>query len=242
FSNPPELWISMSTLRSTDDGSQPTTEQRDNSFFRCVARLKPGVSIRQAQANIDTITANWHQQYPQTINAGSKLISVLTVLVGYARTALFMLCAMAGCVLLVACVNVANLLLARSLSRNREISIRAALGAGRWQIIKQLLVESALLGTLGGFAGLLLAVCGVDSMKAFLPDVPRINEISPDPRVLAFAALLSLGVGIFAGLLPAWRASHPNLATSMNEATRGSSEGAAGSRTRAGLVVIEIVL
>jgi len=242
FTNPPELWVSMSILRATDDGSLPMTEQRDNDFFQCIARLKPSVSIQQAQANIDTITASWHQQYPQKINTGAKVVPELSAMVGNTRSALLMLCAMAGCVLLVACVNVANLLLARSLSRNREISIRAALGAGRWQIIKQLLVESTLLGTLGGFSGLLLAVWGVDSMKAFLPGIPRIDEISPDPRVLAFTALLSLGVGIFAGLLPAWRASQPNLATSMNEATRGSSEGAAGGRTRAGLVVIEIVL
>src|SRR5207253_7803129 len=131
---------------------------------------------------------------------------------------------------------------ARSLSRNREISIRAALGAGRWQIIKQLLVESTLLGTLGGFSGLLLAIWGVDSMKALLPGIPRIDQISPDPRVLAFTALISLGVGILAGLLPGWRASHLNLAGSLNENSRGSTEGAAGSRTRAVLVVIEIVL
>jgi putative ABC transport system permease protein len=153
-----------------------------------------------------------------------------------------MLCAMAGCVLLVACVNVANLLLARSLSRNREISIRAALGAGRWHIIKQLLVESIVLGVLGGLAGLLLATWAVDSLKAFLPSIPRIDEISPDPRVLTFTGLVSLGVGIFAGLLPAWRVSHPNLATSLNEAARGSSEGASGRRTRASLVMFEIVL
>ena len=242
FSNPPEVWISMSILRTSDDGSRPMTEQRDNDFLQCVARLKPGVSLKQAQANIDTITAKWHQQYPQKINAGAKVIPELTAMVGNTRSALFMLCAMAGCVLLVACVNVANLLLARSLSRNREISIRAALGAGRWQIIKQLLVESTLLGTLGGFAGLLLAIWGVDSMKAFLPGIPRMDEISPDPRVFGFTVLLSLGVGIFAGLMPAWRVSHPNLATSMNEVTRGSSEGAAGGRTRASLVVIEIVL
>src|SRR5438477_6841566 len=242
FANPPELWVSMSTLRSTDDGSQPMTEQRDNDFVGCVARLKTGVSIRQAQANIDTITAAWHRQYPAKINTGAKVVPELSAMVGNSRSALPMLCAMAGCVLLVACVNVANLLLARSLSRNREISIRAALGAGRWQIIKQLLVESALLGIFGGLAGLMLAIWGVDSMKAFLPGIPRIDEISPDPRVLAFTALLSLGVGIFAGLLPAWRASQPNLGTSMDEATRGSSEGAAGGRTRAGLVVIEIVL
>jgi putative ABC transport system permease protein len=242
YSNPPELWVTMSILRATDDGSTPMTEQRDNDFFGCVARLKTGLSIRQAQANIDTITAAWHRQYPPKINTGAKIVPELSAMVGNTRSALLMLCAMAGCVLLVACVNVANLLLARSLSRNREISIRAALGAGRWQIIKQLLVESALLGTLGGSVGLLLAVWGVDSMKAFLPGIPRIDEISPDPRVLAFTGLLSLGVGIFAGLLPAWRASHPNLATSMNEANRGSSEGAAGGRTRAALVVIEIVL
>src|SRR5438477_2379683 len=181
FSNPPELWISMSILRATDDGSKPMTEQRDNDFLQCVARLKPGVSIHQAQANIDTITAGWHHQYPQKINAGAKVVPELSAMVGNTHSALLMLCAMAGCVLLVACVNVANLLLARSLSRNREISIRAALGAGRWQIIKQLLVESTLLGTLGGFSGLLLAVWGVDSMKAFLPSIPRIDEISPDP-------------------------------------------------------------
>ena len=242
FSNPPEVWISMSILRTSDDGSRPMTEQRDNDFLQCVARLKPGVSLKQAQANIDTITANWHQQYPQKINAGAKVIPELTAMVGNTRSALFMLCAMAGCVLLVACVNVANLLLARSLSRNREISIRAALGAGRWQIIKQLLVESAILGIFGGLAGLILAIWGVDSMKAFLPGIPRMDEISPDPRVLIFTAAISFGVGIFAGLLPAWRASHPNLATSMNEAARGSSEGGAGGRTRAGLVVIEIVV
>ncbi len=242
FSNPPEVWISMSILRTSDDGSRPMTEQRDNDFLQCVARLKPGVSLKQAQANIDTITANWHQQYPQKINAGAKVIPELTAMVGNTHSALFMLSAMAGCVLLVACVNVANLLLARSLSRNREISIRAALGAGRWQIIKQLLVESALLGIFGGLAGLMLAIWGVDSMKAFLPGIPRIDQISPDPRVLIFTAAISFGVGIFTGLLPAWRASHPNLATSMNEAARGSSEGVAGGRTRAGLVVIEIVL
>jgi predicted permease len=242
FSNPPELWISMSILRTSDDGSKPMTEQRDDDFLQCVARLEPGVSLKQAQANINTITANWHKQYPQKINAGAKVISELSAMVGNTRSALLMLCAMAGCVLLVACVNVANLLLARSLSRNREISIRAALGAGRWQIIKQLLVESAVLGIFGGLAGLMLAIWSVDSMKAFLPGIPRMDEISPDPRVLIFTTAISLGVGIFAGLLPAWRASHPNLATSMNEAARGSSEGAAAGRTRAGLVVVEIVL
>jgi putative ABC transport system permease protein len=233
----------MSMLRATSDGSTPMTEQRDNDFFRCVARLKPDVSIQQAQANIDTIVADWRRQYPDSkSNTGGKVLPEISAMVGNTRSALLMLCAMAGCVLLVACVNVANLLLARSLSRNREISIRAALGAGRWHIIKQLLVESTLLGAFGGFAGLLFAIWGIDSLKAFLPSVPRIDEISPDVGVLAFTAFVSLGVGIFAGLLPAWRASHPNLAGSLNESSRGSTEGAAGGCTRAALVVIEIVL
>jgi len=240
---PPELWTSMSILRESKDGSAPMTEQRDNDFFRCIARLKRNVSIQQAQANIDTISASWRQQYRDTkFYTGAKVVPEISAMIGSTHSALLMLGAMAGCVLLVACVNVANLLLARSLSRNREINIRAALGAGRWHIIRQLLVESILLGTFGGFAGLLIAIWGIDSLKAFLPSIPRIDEISPDPRVLAFTGLISLGVGIVAGLLPAWRASHPNLATSLNEAARGSSEGAAGGRTRAALVVIEIVL
>jgi len=239
----PELWVPVSILRESKDGSQPMTEQRDNDFFFCIARLKRTVSIQQAQANINTVTAEWRRQYPDSkLNVGAKVVPEISAMIGSTHSALLMLCAMAGCVLLVACVNVANLLLARSLSRNREISIRAALGAGCWHIIKQLLVESMLLGALGGFAGLLLAIWGIDSLKAFLPSIPRIDEISPDPWVLGFTALVSLGVGIFAGLLPAWRASHPNLATSLNEATRGSSEGAAAGRTRAALVVIEIVL
>jgi putative ABC transport system permease protein len=239
----PELWIPMSILRQTQDGSQPMTEKRDNDFLSCIARLKPNASIQQAQANIDTITANWRRQYPDTkLHVGAKVISEMSAMIGSTHSALLMLCAMAGCVLLVACVNVANLLLARSLSRHREISVRTALGAGRWHIIRQLLTESVLLGALGGIAGLFIAIWGIDSLKAFLPRIPRIEEISPDPRVLAFTALVSIGVGVFAGLLPAWRASHPNLAGSLNENSRGSTEGAAGGRTRAVLVVVEIVL
>jgi putative ABC transport system permease protein len=244
FSNAPELWITMSKLRQTQpDGSPPMTEQRDNDFFQCVARLKPGVSIQQAQANPDTITAEWRRQYPDTkAHTGAKVVPELSAMIGSTHSALLMLSAMAGCVLLVACVNVANLLLARSLSRNREISIRAALGAGRRHIIRQLLAESILLGALGGLAGLLLAIWGIDSLKAFLPSIPRIDEVSADPRVLIFTALVSVGVGIIAGLLPAWRASHPNIVGSLNETARGSTEGITGRRTRAALVVTEIVL
>ncbi len=241
---PPEIWTTMSILREARDGEKPMTEQRGNDFLKCIARLKPNVSIQQAQANMDTISAALRQQYPDSnSNIGVKLWPLSIAMVAHARSALLMLCAMAGCVLLVACVNVANLLLARSLSRQREISIRAALGAGRSHIIRQLLVESALLGGAGGVAGLLLATWGLDALKALLPTtIPRIDEISTDYRVVCFTTLVSLLVGALAGLLPAWRASHPNLAGALNETTRGSSESAHGRRTRATLVVIEIVL
>jgi putative ABC transport system permease protein len=240
----PELWTTMSMLRESSDGSPPIAEQRGNDFLQCIARLKPNVSIKQAQANIDTIAAALRRQYPDSnANVGAKILAEVNAMIGSAHSALLMLCAMAACVLVVACVNVANLLLARSLSRNREIGIRAALGAGRWHIIKQLLVESALLGLCGGVAGLLLAIWGIEALKSFLPSsIPRIDEISPDLRVLAFTGLVSLAVGILAGLLPAWRASHPNLVASLNESARGSSEGTHGRQTRAALVVVEIVL
>ncbi|HEY7001990.1 MAG TPA: ABC transporter permease [Candidatus Udaeobacter sp.] len=239
----PELWVSMSSLSESKDGSPPMTEQRDNDFFECIARLKPNTSLQQAQANIDSITARWRHQYPDSkLRTGGKVIPQISAMIGSTHSALLMLCAMAGCVLLVACVNVANLLLARSLSRSREMSIRAALGAGRWRISKQLLVESTLLGALGGLAGLVLAIWGVDALKVFLPSIPRIDEISADSLVLVVTAIASLGVGILSGLLPAWRASRSNFAASLNDAHRGSTEGGSAHRTRAALVVAEIVL
>jgi predicted permease len=240
----PELWTTMSTLRESKGGAQPMTEERGNEFLQCIARLKPNETLNQAQANIDTISAALRRQYPDSnTNTAVKVLPLVNAMVAHAHSALLMLGTMAACVLLVACVNVANLLLARSLSRQKEISIRAALGAGRWQIVRQLLTEGALLGACGGLAGLLIAIWGLDSLKAFLPaNVPRIDELSPDVRVLAFTALISLGVGILAGLLPAWRASHPNIIGSLNESSRGSSEGVRGRQTRAALVVVEIVL
>lgn len=242
--NAPELWISLASLRETKDGGKPMTEERGNDFLGCIARLKPNESLAQAQANIDTISAALRRQYPDTnTNLGIKLLSLADAMVGHAHAALFMLSAMAGCVLLVACVNVANLLLARSVSRQKEISIRTALGADRWQIIKQLVTESALLGAVGGVAGLFLAIWGLDALRAFLPaDIPRIGDIGPDLSVLTFTAAISFTVGIWSGLLPAWRASHPNLAASLNEMSRGSTEATSGRKIRGALVIAEVVL
>jgi putative ABC transport system permease protein len=240
---PVELWTTIAILRESRDGSQPMTEQRGNDFLGCIVRLKPDTSLGQAQANMDTISAALRQQYPDS-NTGVavKIMPLAASLVGQARSGLLMLCAMAGCVLLVACLNLANLLLARAISRRKEINIRAALGAGRWQITKQLLVESLVLSAIGGASGLLLAVWGLDLLKSFLPTtIPRIDQISLDLGVLTFTAVASLVVGTVSGLLPAWRVTHSGVTGSLNEATRGSTEGARGRRTRAALVVLEIV-
>ena len=240
---PVDLWTTVAMLRESRDGSEPMTAIRGNDFLRCIARLKSGISLGQAQANIDTISAALRQQYPNS-NTGVavKVVPLASSLIATARSGLLMLCAMAGCVLLVACLNLANLLLARSVSRKKEINIRAALGAGRWQITKQLLVESLVLSALGGAAGLLLAIWGLDLLKSFLPtSIPRIDQISLDMRVLVFTAAGSLIVGTLSGLLPAWRVTRQGVFGSLSESTRGSTEGAHGQRTRAALVVLEIV-
>lgn len=239
-----EAWTTVSSLRESHDGAQPMTEQRGNDFLYCIGRLRDGTSVSRAQANLETIAAAISKQYPDSNSyVGVKIVPMLDAVVGNARRGLLMLCAMAGCVLLGACLNVANLLLARSLSRHKEISIRAALGAGRFHLVRQLITESTLLAFAGGVTGLLLAIWGVDALKNFLPTtIPRISEIAPDTRVLLFTVIVSLATGIAAGLLPAWRSSRPDLVSSLNESARGSSEGVRGQRTRSLLVVIEIVL
>lgn len=239
-----EIWTTVAVFRQGSAGGRPMTEQRGNDFLRSLARMKPGVRLEQAQANLTLIAASLAKQYPDS-NAytGVQVVPFLTELVGEVRPALLMLLATAGCVLLVACVNVANLLLARSVSRQKEISIRSALGAQRRDIVRQLLVESALLGLGGGLIGLLLAVWGIDSLVFFLPaNLPRASQISPDGYVLAFTIIVSLLVGCLAGIVPAWRASHPDLVSSLNEGGRGNSGSGHGSRIRGLLVVVEIVL
>ncbi len=241
---PAEAWTSMAGFRQAQNGGPAMTEQRGNDFLFAVGRIRPGVRLEQAQANLDSIASALSKQYPDSNTyAGVKLVRFLASMVGPVRPALLMLLGTAGCVLLVACVNVANLLVARSVARQKEISIRSALGAQRGDIIRQLLVESALLGSLGGLIGLLIAIWGVDSLAYLLPaNLPRASQISPDARVLFVTAVVSLLVGCLAGIMPAWRASHPNLVTSLNESGRGSSASGRGLRIRGFLVIVEIVL
>jgi predicted permease len=195
-----------------------------------IARLKPGVTLAQAKADMDGIAQNLAVAYPEANKAvGITLVSMKEDIVGNVQPFLIVLLAAVGFLLLIACANVANLLLARSMARSREFAIRAALGATQSRVIRHLLTESVLLAGLGGALGLLLAVWGTKAVLATLPGaLPRAAEVSLDSRVLVFTLVLSLFAGIVFGLAPALKTSRVNLEEILKESGRGSS----GSRHR----------
>ena len=222
--------------------SEGRIKNRGAHNIAVVARLKPGVSLTSAQAEMKTLAAGFAQKYPDSNKDwGIQLESLQKqAAAGSERTLVILMCAV-GCILLIACANVANLLLARGLGRQKEIAIRRALGASRWRIVRQLLTESVLLAFAGGVVGVFLAIWGTDLLLAIAPaSLPRLSDVRIDGSVLAFTVLASLATGLLFGLAPALQSSRIGLSEKLKEGDRGSTAGHA--RLRNGLIVSEVAL
>jgi putative ABC transport system permease protein len=213
-------------------------------FLRVYGRLAPGVTIDQARAEMRLIDQQLANQYPaDNKNRTSILIPLQERVVGESRNALLVLFAAVSLVLLIACANFANLLLARAAERGREIVIRRALGAGRWRLIRQLLTESVLISLGGGALGVLIAWWGTSLLVSFKPEsLPRLQEIGVDSRVLLFTFGLSLMTGVIFGLLPAWTASRAGMNESLKEGGRSATPGSSHQRVRSTFVIVELAI
>jgi putative ABC transport system permease protein len=216
---------------------------RGGFFLPVVGRLKPGVTRAQAQADLDVIANQIEQQYPDMAGYGVNVVPVLEQSVGPIRRALMILFGAVGFVLLIACANVANLLLARAAVRQREVAVRSALGAHAWRIVRQLLTESMLLAVLGGALGVLLAWWGLRLLVDLSPaNIPRLENIRLDGRVLWFTLGLSLLTGLIFGLAPALQTTHLKLSETLKEGGRTGVGGGRAQRIRGAFIVAEVAL
>ncbi len=222
----------------------PEMKVRRFHFLRAIGRLKQGVTLQQAQAEIDSVAAGLEKLYPESNKDWRlRLVPMREYLVGQTRRPLYVLLGAVGFVLLIACANVANLTLAQASRRQKEVALRHALGANRMRLIRQMLTESALLSVIAGTIGLLLAWWGSDLLKALAQDsIPRVGEIALDNRVLGFTLLVSLLTGVVFGLAPALQASRPDLNETLKEGGKGGGSGSRSGRARNALIVIEVAM
>jgi putative ABC transport system permease protein len=239
-----EVWVPPYRLAPALSAGMDPTQVRGFGFLSAVALLKPGVSVQQAASEMEIITARLRQQYPDTNNRRfNRVVSLHGHLVGETGGMLLLLFGAVTFVLLIACANVANLLLASAASRQKEMAIRTALGASRWRVMRQLLTESTLFAVAGGATGLLLALWGVTLITRLLPqDFPRVADINLDWRVLGFTLGASLLTGILFGLAPAFQISRSDVQESLKESGRGTSGSKRHNRLRNVLIIGEVAL
>jgi putative ABC transport system permease protein len=236
----PEVWMPFQLdPKTTDQGH----------YFQAAGRLKPRVSLAQAQAKLKLSAQDFRRKFPQAIGPknGFSVTPFQEAFVGDSRPILLVMAAAVGLVLLIACANVANLLLVRATARRREIAIRAAIGAGRGRIIRQLLAESVLLSLAGGIAGLALGLIGIRALLAVnTAELPRLGDkgtlVGPDWRVLAFTLLISVGTGILFGLIPALQSSRADLSATLKESSGRTGTGFGQNKIRSVLVIVEVAL
>ncbi|MDQ3667093.1 MAG: ABC transporter permease [Acidobacteriota bacterium] len=239
FDNLPEveLWVPISFA---PDDSMAT---RSNHFVNLVGRLKPGVTSQQAQSDVSAIAKSMEEQYAGNKGLGALIVPIQEQIAGDSRKALLLLLGAVAFVLLVACVNVANLLLARASAREKELAIRASLGASRSRIVRQVVIECLPLGFIGGLLGVLLAMWGIDLLSTMLPaSLPRGNAISVNSRVLIFTFALALWTILIFGLLPALQAARSDVRESLNEGGRSGIGSRKQGRIRRLLVIAEVAL
>jgi putative ABC transport system permease protein len=242
FGRNPDVLLPLSEI-----ANEPWMRNRDNhQAFSAIGRLKPGVTISRAMSDLNAIAIDLEKKYPQSNSERRVAMRPLfETTVGDYRANLNLLLASVVCVLLIACANVANLQFARALARSRELAMRAALGASRWAIARQLFVESTLLAVIGAIAGVFLTLWSIDAILALTPPtLPRFHETTIDMHVLGFTTFAALLAGVLVGVWPAWRISNSkSMSLALHEAGgHGASDGPGRQRTRAGLVIAQVAL